>query len=60
MNSLENLELLNKIIQEREDQFQHALSEAADQQLLNHLKEDLEFLKEKLKLLNEVKNSVNN
>lgn len=60
MNAMENLELLLKIIKEREDQFQHALSEAADQQLLNHLKEDLDFLKEKLKILNEVSNSVNN
>ena len=53
MKKTENVELLMKIILERENQFQHALSEAADNQLLNHLKSDLDFLKEKLKLLSE-------
>ena len=60
MNKIENLELLLKLIRERENQFQHALSEAADKQLLQHLKEDLDFLKEKLKLLSEVDHIVDN
>lgn len=51
MNKPENIELLNKIIEERENQFQHALSDAADSQLLNHMKSDLDFLKEKRKML---------
>ena len=55
MNEVENLELLNKIIDERENHFQHALSEAADNQLLNHLKSDLDFLKEKRRALSEQK-----
>lgn len=43
----DELSLLNKLIAERENHFQHALSEAADHSLLFHLKKDLDFLKEK-------------
>jgi hypothetical protein len=53
----DNLSLLNKLIAERENHFQRALSEAADYHLLNHLKKDLDFLKEKRE---ELKRSLNN
>jgi hypothetical protein len=53
----ENLALLNKLIAERENHFQHALSEAADSHLLYHLKKDLDFLKEKRE---ELKRNISN
>ncbi|MEP7168106.1 MAG: hypothetical protein ABI855_01925 [Bacteroidota bacterium] len=39
--------MLNKLIAEREEHFQHALSESAEQSLIAHLKNDIGFLKEK-------------
>lgn len=56
MNEIENtIELLNKLIAEREEHFQHALSESAEQSLIAHLKNDIDFLKEKrVKLLPEL------
>lgn len=43
----EALKLLNRLIREREDHFLHALSESAESTLLSHLKNDIDFLKEK-------------
>ena len=45
--------LLNKLISEREEHFQHALSESAEQSLIAHLKNDIEFLKQKRNQLQE-------
>lgn len=47
------IELLNKLIADREEHFQHALSDCAEQSLIAHLKNDIEFLKEKRKKLRE-------
>jgi hypothetical protein len=55
MNETENtIELLNKLIAEREEHFQHALSESAEQSLIAHLKNDIAFLKEKRKQVEEM------
>lgn len=43
----DTVELLDKLIREREEHFQHALSESAEQSLITHLKNDIDFLKEK-------------
>ena len=53
----EALKLLNKLIKEREDHFLHALSESAESSLLSHLKNDIDFLKEKRE---EIRNRVFN
>lgn len=48
MDELSNLVLmLDKLIDEREEHFLHALSESSEQSLLAHLKNDIDFLKEK-------------
>ena len=62
MNDLQNnITLLNKLIAEREEHFQHALSESAEQAIILHLKNDIDFLKEKRKnLFNEVNNREKN
>jgi hypothetical protein len=46
-NETNSIQLLNKLIDEREDHFLHALSESAEQTLISHLKNDIDFLKEK-------------
>ncbi|MEP7170882.1 MAG: hypothetical protein ABI855_16050 [Bacteroidota bacterium] len=52
MNEIENrIDLLNKLIAAREEHFQHALCESAEQTLIAHLKNDIDFLKEKRKQL---------
>src|SRR5690349_17055524 len=52
MQDVENLRQLNKLIADRENNFQHALSDAADSHLLHHLKSDIDFLREKRDALN--------
>jgi hypothetical protein len=45
--SQNTLELLSKLIADREEYFQKALCESAEKTLIYNLKNDLDFLKEK-------------
>lgn len=52
MNEKQNtIELLNKLIEQREEHFIHSLCENSEQSIISHLKSDIDFLKEKRKQL---------